>query len=68
MKIGELLKAARLDAGITLREAFKETGIGTTVLSDIELGVVEPSNEQVFHLALFYGLTKGMEVERCIIL
>ncbi len=54
----DLIREARLQQGIVLREVASATEIDQTIINKFELGERKPSREQVEKLALFYGLDK----------
>jgi HTH-type transcriptional regulator, competence development regulator len=57
MPLGEILKTARLKAGLTLRAVEGETGISNGYLSQLESDTVKtPSPRHLFQLARVYGL------------
>ena len=57
-RLKEILREARLQQGIVLREAASATEIDQTIINKFELGERKPSREQVEKLADFYGLDK----------
>ena len=54
----DLIREARLQQGIVLREAASATEIDQTIINKFEMGERKPSREQVVKLADFYGLDK----------
>ena len=54
----DLIREARLQQGIVLREVASTTEIDQTIINKFELGERKPSREQVEKLADFYGLDK----------
>ncbi len=54
----DLIREARLQQGIVLREVAAATEIDQTIINKFELGERKPSREQVEKLADFYGLNK----------
>lgn len=57
MDLGTVLKEARVDAGLSLREVEKRTGIRNAHLSQIENGViVKPELAMLWDLAVLYKL------------
>lgn len=57
MKLGEVLKSARLASGRSLREVERGTGISNGYLSQLESDAVkQPSPHHLHKLADFYGV------------
>ena len=54
----DLIRQARLQQGIVLREVASATEIDQTIINKFELGERKPSREQVGKLTEFYGLDK----------
>jgi HTH-type transcriptional regulator, competence development regulator len=54
----DIIREARLQQGIVLREVASATEIDQTIINKFELGERKPSREQVEKLADFYGLDK----------
>ena len=54
----DLIREARLQQGIVLREVAAATEIDQTIINKFELGERKPSREQVVKLADFYSLDK----------
>ena len=54
----DIIREARLQQGIVLREVASTTEIDQTIINKFELGERKPSREQVEKLADFYGLEK----------
>ena len=54
----DIIREARLQQGIVLREVASATGIDQTIINKFELGERKPSREQIEKLAEFYGLDK----------
>ena len=54
----DIIREARLQQGIVLREVAYATEIDQTIINKFELGERKPSREQVEKLADFYGLDK----------
>ncbi len=55
--VGPRLKQLRQGRGITLSDLSKETGISTSTLSRLEVGLRRPTLEQLLPLARAYGVT-----------
>ena len=54
----DIIREARLQQRIVLREVASATEIDQTIINKFELGERKPSREQVEKLADFYGLDK----------
>jgi transcriptional regulator with XRE-family HTH domain len=55
--LGALLKAARADGGLSLRDVERRTGLGSGHLSQIETGTIaKPEMAILWDLAALYGL------------
>ena len=60
MKVGELLRVARIDgAYISLRDAAKALGYKPSELSDIEWSRVEPTDEEANRMLRYYDTKDG---------
>ncbi|WP_165806730.1 helix-turn-helix domain-containing protein [Chitinophaga parva] len=57
MKLSEVLKSARKEKGLRLRQVQETTGISNTYISQLENGKNNsPSAEVLYKLCLLYGL------------
>ena len=56
---GALIKDARINKHLELKDVQAETGIDYTLLSRLENGDRIASRDQVFHLADFYNLNRS---------
>ena len=55
--LGEVLKQARLDRGLSLRDVERETGIKNAHVSQLENGtIMKPEMALIWELAALYGL------------
>jgi HTH-type transcriptional regulator, competence development regulator len=55
--LGDILKSARADAGLTLREVERRTGVRSGHLSQLETGTIgKPEMAILWELAAVYGI------------
>ena len=62
--LGEAVRLARVEAGLSQEALVDAAGVHITVLGDVERGVGNPNYETLLRLARALGVTPGVLVTR----